>query len=154
MSTSLPAEAIDDLVLGHIETQGSEEGPVSDLYGCGCHYDPRRLEYRLCRYHDGMNDGMAMVSAENDRLKEELEVVRLMRDSAMRLLEEATSRSHSATLRELEQTRGRLTALLDAMDSLEPDFDLLGYSFSVEAMRMLRQIGLSEPKTPNKEEGT
>lgn len=59
----MPIEAVDVRVRTNIEIQGSQVRQDADVYGCGCQYLPRERAYRLCRYHDGLNDGIAMMSS-------------------------------------------------------------------------------------------
>ena len=60
--SALPEFAVDRAVLDHI-TQAA--GPVVqhgwvDDHPCGCRWQSLDKSWRLCRYHDGMNDGLAM----------------------------------------------------------------------------------------------
>jgi len=63
--SSLPEQAVDALVLDHI-TQAlglvAQHGSVDD-HPCGCRWNDMTDRWHLCRYHDGMNDGLAMAAA-------------------------------------------------------------------------------------------
>lgn len=56
----LPEQAVDPAVIAHIRRQlaaGNFDGAV---YPCRCQYLDMARSWRLCAYHDGLNDGMAM----------------------------------------------------------------------------------------------
>lgn len=51
-------------------------GPVNADRTCGCH--ERAGKWWLCQYHDGFQDAEAIMSAEADRLRAELDATRRM----------------------------------------------------------------------------
>ena len=60
----LPEQAVDPAVTAHIRRQlaaGNFDGAV---YPCGCQHLDMARSWRLCAYHDGLNDGMAMREAQ------------------------------------------------------------------------------------------
>lgn len=63
--SGLPEQAVDALVLNHI-TQApglvAQHGFVDD-HPCGCRWNDMTDRWHLCKYHDGMNDGLAMAAA-------------------------------------------------------------------------------------------
>jgi hypothetical protein len=63
--SALPEQAVDPLVLDHI-TQAlglvAQHGSV-DNHPCGCRWNDLTGRWHLCRYHDGMNDGLAMAAS-------------------------------------------------------------------------------------------
>lgn len=64
----LPEQAVDPAVTTHIRRQlaaGNFDGAV---YPCGCQHLDLARSWRLCAYHDGLNDGMVMRATELEQL--------------------------------------------------------------------------------------
>lgn len=51
---ALPEQAVDSRVLDHMVREDVE------VQSCGCQSINEGRKWRLCPYHDGMNDGLAM----------------------------------------------------------------------------------------------
>jgi hypothetical protein len=61
----LPEQAVAPPVVELVEATGirSVEQWGFDTYNCGCALRHNDRHWVLCRYHDGMNDGLAMAAA-------------------------------------------------------------------------------------------
>lgn len=60
--SALPERAVDDMVLDHIcQAVGLVRVEFDGaVHPCGCQHLDMARSWRLCPYHDGMNDGIAM----------------------------------------------------------------------------------------------
>ena len=61
----LPEQAVAPPVVELVEATGirSVEQWGFDTYNCGCALRHNDRHWHLCRYHDGMNDGLAMAAS-------------------------------------------------------------------------------------------
>lgn len=62
--SALPEQAVDPAVTAHIR-RGLAAGNIDGaVYPCGCQHLDLANSWRLCQYHDGLNDGLAMRATE------------------------------------------------------------------------------------------